>query len=116
MGIRESLPAYLENKEITVEASPYSPHFPFGKPNGRVLWKRRFRICISVMIWFNSMILEILWVEFLTQVYPDVPKIHKSEGWAAALEYLIAKMHRRAISYQEVSTRYGVTVSTVSRM
>ena len=46
--------------------------------------------------------LEILWVEFLTKVYPNVPKIHKSRGWAAALEYLIAKMHRRAISYQEV--------------
>lgn len=59
--------------------------------------------------------LEILWVEFLTKMYPSVPKIQKSEGWAAALEYLIAKMHRRAISYQEVSTRYGVTVSTVSR-
>ena len=28
MGIRESLPAYLENKDIMVEASPYSPHLP----------------------------------------------------------------------------------------
>jgi hypothetical protein len=56
-----------------------------------------------------------LWVEFLSRVYPDVPKLTKSEGWAAALEYLTAKMHRRAISYHEVSVRYGTSIATVSK-
>ena len=37
-----------------------------------------------------------LWVEFLSRVYPDVPKLTKPEGWAAALEYLTAKMHRQS--------------------
>ena len=32
-----------------------------------------------------------LWIEFLSRVYPDVPKLGKVEGWAAALEYLTAK-------------------------
>lgn len=115
MGIRESLPAYLENKSITVEASPYSPHLPVWDAR----WQSVMETALSHMHKRYDMVqqydLEILWVEFLTKVYPSVPKIQKSEGWAAALEYLIAKMHRRTISYQEVATRYGVTVSTVSR-
>ncbi|MNW04225.1 hypothetical protein D3C71_2002860 [compost metagenome] len=48
-------------------------------------------------------------------MYPDVPKLTKPEGWAAALEYLTAKMHRRAISYHEVSLRYDTSIATVSR-
>jgi tetratricopeptide (TPR) repeat protein len=115
MGIRESIPAFLENEEIMVEASPYSPHLPIWD----VKWQSVMETALSHMHKRYDMVqqydLEILWVEFLTKMYPSVPKIQKSEGWAAALEYLIAKMHRRAISYQEVSTRYGVTVSTVSR-
>ncbi|GFZ94502.1 hypothetical protein GCM10008018_46040 [Paenibacillus marchantiophytorum] len=115
MGIRESIPAYLENEEIMVEASPYSPHLPVWDAK----WQSVMETALSHMHKRYDMVqqydLEILWVEFLTKIYPTVPKINKSEGWAAALEYLIAKMHRRAISYQEVSTRYGVTVSTVSR-
>ncbi|NEW09535.1 tetratricopeptide repeat protein [Paenibacillus sp. SYP-B3998] len=115
MGIRDPLPAFLENKDTMVEASPYSPQLPIWDAK----WQRVMETAISHMHKRYDMIqqydLEILWVEFLTKIYPSVPKIQKSEGWAAALEYLIAKMHRRAISYQEVSTRYGVTVSTVSR-
>lgn len=56
-----------------------------------------------------------LWVDFLSRVYPDVPKLGKAEGWAAALEYLTAKMHRREISYHEVSQRYGTSIATVSK-
>jgi predicted AAA+ superfamily ATPase len=54
-------------------------------------------------------------VEFLTRIYPNAPKIAKSAGWAAALEYLTAKMHRRAISYGEVAERYAISVDTVSK-
>ncbi|MBD0383927.1 tetratricopeptide repeat protein [Paenibacillus sedimenti] len=115
MGIRDPLPAFLENREIMVEASPYSPHLPVWDAK----WQGVMETALSHMHKRYDMIqqydLEILWVEFLTKMYPGVPKIQKSEGWAAALEYLIAKMHRRAISYQEISARYGVTVSTISR-
>jgi hypothetical protein len=54
-------------------------------------------------------------VEFLTRIYPNAPKISKNSGWAAALEYLTAKMHRRAISYGEVAERYEISVATVSK-
>lgn len=59
--------------------------------------------------------LQTLWVEFLSRVYPDVPKVTKAEGWAAALEYLTAKMHRVDITFKELSGRYGVSPQTVGR-
>ncbi|MGG1554936.1 tetratricopeptide repeat protein [Paenibacillus ferrarius] len=115
MGVRDSLPAFLENEERMVEASPYAPHLPFWDAG----WQRVMETALTHMHKRYDMVqqydLEILWVEFLTKSFPKAPKIQKPEGWAAALEYLIAKMHRRAISYQEVAERYGVTVSTVSR-
>lgn len=59
--------------------------------------------------------MQTLWIEFLTKVYPDVPVIRKTNGWAGALEYLTAKMHRHTISYRELSERYEVSVSTIRK-
>lgn len=55
-----------------------------------------------------------LWVNFLTRAYPHIPKLANIAAWAAALEYLTAKMHNRPISYHEVSLRYETSISTVS--
>lgn len=56
-----------------------------------------------------------LWAEFLQRLYPETPVIRKAEGWAAALEYLTALMHRQGITFEEAATRYGVSAATVSR-
>ncbi|MNI20441.1 tetratricopeptide repeat protein [compost metagenome] len=115
IGVRDPMPAYLEGRQIVVQASPFSPNLPIWETK----WQDVMEIALRHMQKRYDMIqqhdLEILWVEYLTRAYPNISKVSKAEGWAAALEYLIAKMHRRAISYQEVATRYGVTVSTVSK-
>ncbi|MBP1994166.1 tetratricopeptide repeat protein [Paenibacillus eucommiae] len=115
IGVKDALPAYLDNKPIEIQASPFTPNLPVWETK----WQEVLEIALRGMYKRYDMIqqhdLEILWVEYLTRMYPSIPRITKSEGWAAALEYLIAKMHRRAISYNEVSARYGVTVSTVSK-
>lgn len=59
--------------------------------------------------------LQTLWVEYLSRTYPSIPRIVKPEAWAAALEYLTAKMHRRTISFRDVSDRYEVSVSTIRK-
>ncbi|OAZ48949.1 tetratricopeptide repeat protein [Paenibacillus polymyxa] len=59
--------------------------------------------------------LRSLWQEYLDRLAPEVPMVQHTEGWAAALEYLTAKMHRHSVTYQEVADRYGISVSTVSR-
>ncbi|MFH0070800.1 tetratricopeptide repeat protein [Peribacillus sp. NPDC056705] len=59
--------------------------------------------------------LENLWSDFLSKLYPDIPNIRNAEGWAAALEYLIAKKRGRDLTYEQVAVRYGISSSTVSR-
>ncbi|MGG4219468.1 tetratricopeptide repeat protein [Paenibacillus jamilae] len=59
--------------------------------------------------------LKSLWQEYLDRLAPEVPMVQHTEGWAAALEYLTAKMHHHSVTYQEVADRYGISVSTVSR-
>ena len=58
---------------------------------------------------------ETLWVQFLTLQYPNIPTIQSLQGWAAALDYLISKVHQLDSSYQVISARYGVSASTVRR-
>lgn len=57
----------------------------------------------------------LLWSEYLDRLAPEGPIIQHTEGWAAALEYLTAKMHHSPVTYREVADRYGISVSTVSR-
>jgi len=59
--------------------------------------------------------MQALWADFLRRMYPWTPRIRRPEGWSAALEYLIAKMHSRRITYLDVATRYGISTSTVRR-
>ncbi|MEK4061856.1 MULTISPECIES: tetratricopeptide repeat protein [Paenibacillus] len=58
---------------------------------------------------------ELLWKQFVSDLYPDVPYFRHTGGWAAALEYLTAKLHDRPITYREVAQHYGVSASMVSR-
>jgi tetratricopeptide (TPR) repeat protein len=115
MRAKEPIQAVMDGKTMTIMASPHTPNLPVWKEK----WQAVMELALQRMDKRYDMIqkhdLETLWVEFLTRVYPAVPKLAKVEGWSAALEYLIAKMHRREISYHEVATRYGVSISTVSK-
>ncbi|SEC39526.1 tetratricopeptide repeat protein [Paenibacillus sp. GP183] len=115
IGVKDSLSAHLDGKVISVQDSPFTPSLPVWETKWQLVLETALRGMQKRYDIIQQHDLEILWVEYLTRVYPGIPKITKPEGWAAALEYLIAKMHRRAISYMEVSSRYGVTVSTVSK-
>ncbi|MFD1886977.1 tetratricopeptide repeat protein [Paenibacillus wenxiniae] len=58
---------------------------------------------------------EALWLEFIKRSYPELPRLQQPEGWAAALEYLIARLFRQPLTYAEVAERYDSTISSVSR-
>lgn len=58
---------------------------------------------------------EALWLEFLKRSYPELPRLHHPESWAAALDYLVARIHRQPLTYAEVAQRYGSTISLTSR-
>ena len=115
MGLSDRIHAIIDGKRVTVDPSEPAP----GLPRWDAKWQAVMETALTKMDKRYDMIqqhdLQTLWVEFLTRSYPGVPVVVKVEGWAAALEYLTAKMHRREISYQEVSVRYGVSVQTISK-
>ncbi|WP_135556266.1 tetratricopeptide repeat protein [Paenibacillus cymbidii] len=115
IGVDGPLPVLMEGKQSVVSSMPFSPNLPVWEQQ----WQKVLELALRHMQKRYDMIqqhdLETLWVEYLSRVYPHVQKINKIEGWAAALEYLTAKMHRRAISYEEVATRYAISIGTVSK-
>ncbi|WP_150272305.1 tetratricopeptide repeat protein [Paenibacillus tepidiphilus] len=58
---------------------------------------------------------ELLWRRFVDRLGPDVPPLRHTHGWSAALEYMVAKLCGRPVTYREIAQRYAVTVSMVSR-
>ncbi|MBW7454849.1 tetratricopeptide repeat protein [Paenibacillus sepulcri] len=115
IGVHDSLHAILEGEDTVIEHSRMPSRLPVWEDK----WQAVLEAALVRMKKHYDLVqqhdLLTLWIEFLSRVYPDVPKLGKVEGWAAALEYLTAKMHRRAISYHEVSQRYGTSIATVSK-
>lgn len=58
---------------------------------------------------------EALWIEFIKRVYPELPNLHHTDHWAAALQYLVAKIYQYPLTYQEVARQYNGSASTISR-
>jgi tetratricopeptide (TPR) repeat protein len=56
-----------------------------------------------------------MWTKYLRTCYPNLPKVRKAEGWAAAIEYLIAVKVSKEHTKRDIAERYGVSVSTLSR-
>ncbi|WP_270167469.1 tetratricopeptide repeat protein [Paenibacillus sp. SYP-B4298] len=115
IGVHDSLPAMLEGKRTQVESNLLPSRLPVWEDRWQAVLEAAQQRMNKLYDLVQQHDLLTLWVEYLTRVYPNVPKIAKVEGWAAALEYLTAKMHRREISYHEVARRYGVSISTVSK-
>lgn len=88
-------------------------------PTWEQSWQDVIEIALSKMEKQYDMIerydMQTLWTDFLKRMYPGTPQIRRPEGWSAALEYLIAKMHSRQVTYVDVATRYGISASTVRR-
>mgnify|MGYP001279525850 FL=1 len=56
-----------------------------------------------------------LWLHFLLRVYPHLPRIQKTESWAAALEYLTLKTIGQPVTQRQIADSYPVSVSTLSK-
>ncbi len=56
-----------------------------------------------------------IWSRFLRLSYPSLPKIRKPEGWAAAIEYLIALKNNKLYSKSEIARKYQITTATLRR-
>ncbi|HHX86999.1 MAG TPA: tetratricopeptide repeat protein [Firmicutes bacterium] len=54
-----------------------------------------------------------IWLDFINQVYPDVPRIIKPQTWGAGLEYSLARFHFLNLTQKELASKYGVSLSSV---
>jgi tetratricopeptide (TPR) repeat protein len=115
IGVHDSLPAVLEGQQTVIEHSRMPSRLPVWDEKWQAVLEAALERMNKQYDLVQQHDLLTLWIEFLSRVYPEVPRLGKVEGWAAALEYLTAKMHRRAISYHEVSVRYGTSIATVSK-
>ncbi|MCR8643343.1 tetratricopeptide repeat protein [Paenibacillus sp. N1-5-1-14] len=115
IGVEGPIKAYLDGslQEVTDASSGFN--LPVWEPKWQTVMEVAYKQMHKRYDLIQQHDLETLWVDFLSRVYPNTPRIAKIEGWSAALEYWIAKMHRKAITYQEVADRYGTTVTTVSK-
>ncbi|MVP01246.1 tetratricopeptide repeat protein [Paenibacillus lutrae] len=115
IGVEEPLEAHLDGGLKTIQSTVHTTDLPKWEPKWQVVMETAHRQMHQRYDMIQQHDLQTLWVEYLSRVYPSVPRITKVEGWSAALEYLVAKMHRRSVSYHEVASRYHTTVSTVSK-
>ncbi|SDS69573.1 Tetratricopeptide repeat-containing protein [Paenibacillaceae bacterium GAS479] len=119
IGVSEPVPAVLGGKRKLVGSVADSAAAADRLPDWEPIWQRVLDTAFLRMGNEYGLLQQYdlmkLWLDYLTRVYPDVPKLAKPESWSAALEYLTAKHHRRAVSYQEVAERYGASAATVSK-
>jgi tetratricopeptide (TPR) repeat protein len=57
---------------------------------------------------------QAIWLDFINSVYPDTPRITKTETWAAALEYSLARFHFLNLTQKELANEYGISVGSIS--
>ncbi|XID92130.1 tetratricopeptide repeat protein [Paenibacillaceae bacterium WGS1546] len=115
IGVQDTLSVMFGGKTLTLEARRKSARLPVWDS----AWQTVLEHALEGMAGRYDVVQQhdmmTLWVDYLSRVYPEVPKLHKSTGWAAALEYWTAKMHRRTVTYADLVSRYGVSQASISR-
>ncbi len=115
-GVKEPVKAWMGGKKTVIAAQDNaSTGLPVWKP----VWQAVLENALQGMNGRYDLIqrhdMQTLWVEYLSKVYPDVPRIGKPQGWAAALEYLTAKMHSKSVTMKQLSEIYGVSGATIGK-
>ncbi len=106
---------YQQGKFVEVDLLIY----PITTP----VWKRHWQQVISCTLnhmrqstyyveEFYEDVLAI-WLDFINQSYPDIPRIRKPQTWAAGLEYSLARFHFLNITQKELAIKYGVSPASV---
>jgi len=115
IGVQDTLEVTFSGRSVTLEARRKSGRLPVWDSAWQAVLEQALRQMSGRYDVVQQHDMMTLWVDFLSRVYPEVPKLHRSAGWAAALEYWTAKMHRRAITYADLVSRYGASQASISR-
>lgn len=58
---------------------------------------------------------EAIWLDYINQSYPEVPRINKLQTWAAGLEYCLIRFHFLGMTQKELAEIYGVSTASIRR-
>ncbi|HIW34659.1 MAG TPA: tetratricopeptide repeat protein [Candidatus Paenibacillus intestinavium] len=119
MGMNEAFHVMISGQKINVEAERVpampSPELIYADLN----WEEVAQLAITKTAKYFNVIEQhdmiTLWINFLSKSSRTTPKLNKIEAWAAAIEYLTAKMYNRSVTYHDVALRYSTSISTVSK-
>ncbi|MGG1314271.1 MULTISPECIES: tetratricopeptide repeat protein [Cohnella] len=115
IGVQDALTVVYGGRTLTLESRRKSANLPIWDS----AWQAVLELAMEQMAGRYDVVQQhdmmTLWVDYLSRVYPSVPKLLKPSGWAAALEYWTAKMHRRPITYADLVSRYGASQASISR-
>ena len=108
-------PVWLNGRKLSVKPTDFRETLP--------AWRRPWQAVLDTVLasikhdydMIQQYDVQALWLEFLRKTYPNVPSIRKVEGWAAALEYLVAKMYGIPVTQSGIADTYGVSPATVGR-
>ncbi len=115
MGTTEPCQVVLGDREVTIHPRDLTGELPEWLKK----WEKVLECCLDRMkgrydiCQLNDA--QIIWAEFLRQNHVNLPGIRKVEGWAAALEYLVARLHGISLTQENVARRHDVSSSTVGR-
>ncbi|MBW5448977.1 tetratricopeptide repeat protein [Cohnella sp. CFH 77786] len=115
IGVQDALTVTFSGRTITLEARRKSAKLPVWDSAWQAVLEKALENMSGRYDVVQQHDMMTLWVDYLSRVYPEVPKLHKAAGWAAALEYWTAKMHRRTVTYSDLVSRYGASQASISR-
>jgi tetratricopeptide (TPR) repeat protein len=115
IGVEDKLQVVFSGRPLTLEAKRRPARLPFWDNAWQNVLDRALEGMADRYDMVEQHDMMTLWVDFLARVYPQVPKVNKPAAWAAALEYWVARMHRKPVAYADLASRYDVSQASLSR-
>lgn len=115
IGAKEPYQVVLNGKETEIQ------HFELSQEwsDWMETWEQVLECCLAGMRGSYDIIhmndAQIIWTDFLRHNQSRLPEIRKVQGWAAALEYVVAKLHGISLTQESVAKKHEVSSSTVRR-
>jgi hypothetical protein len=115
MGAEEPYRAWIGGREVEIRSPSAEPTLsPWMEQ-----WKRVLECCLDGMRGQYDAVqikdAQTLWAQYLVYCKAAPPTVRKVEGWAAALEYVVAKMHGLCLTQVDAARKYRVAAATVGR-
>ncbi len=114
LGAKEPYQVYLDGtiEDVTIEAeglleSEWKKEWDEVKLTALKMMKNCYKTPYKKIV-------DDIWYDFIKSSFPEVPKIGKTEIWAAALEYAYCKFSCKDVTQQALAEKYGVSRSSLS--